>query len=148
MSGVVCAIRGGPYSQPTIAKAISVAKGRALPLYFLYVVNLDFLGRAASTHTHTINLELEQMGEFILMAAQSQAAAENVVAHGTVRHGIVSEEIVSLCHEVNADYLVLGRPQRHAAADNVFTRALLNEFIASVAAQTGAAIIMPDADES
>ena len=43
MPGILCAVRGGPASQPTIAKAIALAQETGLPLYFLYVVNLDFL---------------------------------------------------------------------------------------------------------
>ena len=39
MSGIVCAIRGGPDSQPTIRRAISLAKETNLSLYFLYVIN-------------------------------------------------------------------------------------------------------------
>ncbi|RMF49572.1 MAG: universal stress protein, partial [Anaerolineae bacterium] len=43
MSAIVCAIRGGPASQPTIRRAIALALETSLPLHFLYVVNLDFL---------------------------------------------------------------------------------------------------------
>ena len=43
MSGVICAVRGGPDSQSTVARAIALARESGLPLYFLYVVNLDFL---------------------------------------------------------------------------------------------------------
>ena len=42
MSGIVCAVRGGPASQPTLQRAITLAKETGLPLFFLYVVNLDF----------------------------------------------------------------------------------------------------------
>ena len=65
MNGIVCAIRGGPHSQPTINKAISLAWETGLPLFFLYIVNLDFLTHALSTRTHTINQEMELMGEFV-----------------------------------------------------------------------------------
>lgn len=144
MSGVVCAIRGGPHSQATIEKAIAVAKERTLPLYFLYVVNLDFLGRVASTRTFTINQEMEQMGEFIMLAAQSQAAAKDVEAQGVVRHGNVSTEIVALCREIDADYLVLGHPQLPGEEENVFTHTRLQQFIESVHEQTGTQIVMAD----
>jgi len=135
---------GGPHSQATIAKAIAVARENSLPFYFLYVVNLDFLAHATITRTHTIHQEMEQMGEFILLAAQSQAANQDVAAEGLVRDGTVSEEIATLCHEVEADFLVVGRPQLLDDEQNVFTHALLEQFTERVAAQTGATIIMPD----
>jgi nucleotide-binding universal stress UspA family protein len=121
MSGVVCAIRGGPASQPTIEKAISLAKEYLLPLYFLYVVNLDFLERTASSRVHLISKEMHQMGDFILLSAQEKAQKEGVVSEGIVRDGNVSEEIVGLCRELKADYVVLGRPKGEDDEANVFT---------------------------
>lgn len=147
MSGIVCAIRGGPHSQSTIDGAISLARETGLPLYFLYVVNLDFLTHTTSTRTHTINQEMEQMGEFILLAAQSRAGGQEVAAEGLVRHGSVIKEIVGLCKELNADYLVLGRPQMDEEEANVFTHARLNAFIELVKEQSGAEVIMLGEDE-
>jgi len=142
MSGVVCAIRGGPHSQPTIDKAISLAGEMGLPLYFLYIVNLDFLAHTLSTRTHTINQEMEQMGEFILLAAQRRAADQGITAETVVRHGNVGEEIVKLCQELSADYLVLGRPQLDDEEANVFTNARLRLFVELVKAESGTDVIL------
>ncbi len=147
MSGIVCAIRGGPHSQLTIDRAISLARETGLPLYFLYIVNLDFLAHTTSTRTHTINLEMEQMGVFILLAAQSRAADQEVVAEGLVRHGSVGQEIIGLCNELSADYLVLGRPQMAEDEGNVFTHARLNTFAELVKERTGTEVIMLERDE-
>ena len=73
MSGIICAVRGGPDSQVTIDEAISLALEANLPLNFLYVVNLDFLTHTQSSKTHTITDQLTQMGEFILLTAQQKA---------------------------------------------------------------------------
>lgn len=143
MSGIICAIRGGPDSQVTIRKAIELAEATGLPLYFLYVVNLDFLARTSSTRMHTISKEMRQMGEFILLAAQSSAIARGITAEGIVRQGNVGEEIVSLCHELSADYLVLGRP-RFQQEENVFSQELLHEFIERTERQTGARVVLPE----
>ncbi|MFN2188573.1 MAG: universal stress protein [Candidatus Promineifilaceae bacterium] len=147
MSGIVCAIRGGPHSQSTIDRAISLAREKELPLYFLYVVNLDFLAYTTSTRTHTINQEMEQMGEFILLTAQSRAAGQGMEAEGIVRHGIVGEEIVELCKELNADYLVLGRPQLEDEEANVFTHARLKAFADFVKEQSGAETVILKGDD-
>jgi nucleotide-binding universal stress UspA family protein len=147
MSGIVCAIRGGPHSQPTIDKAISLAVETGLPLYFLYIVNLDFLAHTLSTRTHTINHEMELMGEFILLAAQRRAADQEVSAEILVRHGSVGQEIIMLCQELNADYLVLGRPQLAEEEANVFTDARLKMFVDLVEKQSGAEVIFPGGGE-
>ena len=51
MPGIVCAVRGGPASQPTIEKAIALALETGLPLCFLYVVNLDFLSQTPTSRS-------------------------------------------------------------------------------------------------
>jgi nucleotide-binding universal stress UspA family protein len=146
MSGIVCAIRGGPDSQATIAKAIALARQTGLPLYFLYVVNLDFMSYTTSTRVHTISEEMRQMGEFILMTAQAQASTHGIAAEGIVRRGDVAREIVGLCHDLAAEYLVLGRPQ-FQKEESVFTQDQLAQFIQETEEQTGAKVVMPGGDD-
>ena len=143
MSGIVCAIRGGPDSQVTIGNAIELAKDTGLPLYVLYDVNLDFLSHTSSTRMHTISQEMRQMGEFILLTAQTTASAHGVTAQGIVRQGNVGEEIVNLCHDLSADYVVLGQP-RFQEEESVFSQELLHQFIERAEAQTGARVILPE----
>lgn len=143
MSGIVCAVRGGPDSQPTINRAISLAKETDLTLFFLYIVNLDFLDHTASSRTHTISKEMAQMGEFILLAAQAKAETQGIKAQGVIKNGHVTEEIVALCHEVSATYLVIGQPQ-FKNEDNVFTAALHKAFIQHIETQTGAQVVLPE----
>ena len=145
MSGIVCAIRGGPASQPTIAKAIALAQETGLPLYFLYVVNLDFLAQTPTSRVHTISQEMHQMGEFILLMAQETAARQDISADGVVRQGNVAEELIGLCHELEADYLVAGKPKAEQE-DTVFTQELLHEFARRTEEQTGAAVVFPEGD--
>lgn len=141
MPGIVCAIRGGPASQPTIAKAIALGKETGLPLYFLYVVNLDFLSHTASSRVYTISEQMRQMGEFILLAAQDTAARQGVRAEGVVRHGNVGEEIIGLCHDVIADYVVMGLPKMQRE-DAVFTHELLRQFIERTEEHTKARVVL------
>ncbi len=61
MSGIVCAIRGGASSQPTINQAIRTAIETNLPIYFLYVLNLDFLKKGAQSRTQTISEEMREL---------------------------------------------------------------------------------------
>jgi nucleotide-binding universal stress UspA family protein len=147
MSGIVCAVRGGPASRPTIEKAIALAKNSGLALYFVYVVNIDFLDHTIISRVQTISKQMQQMGEFILLTARANASSKGIEAQGVVRHGNVPAEISAQCHEVQADYLVIGRPQFHLD-DSLFTEALLDEFIQRVEEQTGAKVVLPEASES
>jgi nucleotide-binding universal stress UspA family protein len=146
MSGVVCAIRGGPSSQRTIERAIGLAKETKLPLYFLYVVNLDFLAHTESSRTRMISSEMHEMGEFILCNAQTKAEDEKVHAERVVRHGAVTEEIIALAKEIEADYIILGQPEG-ADTEDVFTLERLNQFSERLSEESGARVIITEKEE-
>lgn len=148
MSGIVCAIRGGPTSQPTIETAISLARESDQTLHFLYVVNLDFLTYSESGRIKNISDELHKMGDFILLAAQEQAEAEGVVTEIVVRQGSVGEEIIQYSNEVAADFVVLGRPQGEKGEEDVFTSERLNTFRQRIEEESGARVIIAEAGEA
>jgi nucleotide-binding universal stress UspA family protein len=143
MPGIICAIRGGPNSQPTINRAISLSQEKGQQIYFLYVVNLDFLVHTESGRTHLFYEQLDQMGEFILLTAQEQAKAKNVSAEGVIRHGQVREEIIGLAKEIRANYVVLGLPQR-AEEINVFAEGMIGEYGKQIEEETGAEVIFAE----
>lgn len=144
MSGIVCAIRGGPDSQPTIKTAIELAKETNQTVYFLYVVNLDFLAYTSTSRVHVAAQEMHQMGEFILLTVQAQAEENGIEAEGVVRQGKVSKEIIDLCHEVEAEYVILGRPRGQEEVD-VFTHERLDRFTQRIEQESGAkAVITKD----
>jgi nucleotide-binding universal stress UspA family protein len=147
VSGIVCAIRGGPASRPTIDKAIELASERGLVLYFLYVVNIDFLDHTIRSRVQTISQQMQQMGEFIILSAQATAQTKGSEAQGLVRHGEVTDEIPKLCHEIQADYLVVGRPKFHQEESH-FTQTLLADFIKRVEEQTGAKVVLSEPSET
>lgn len=144
MSGILCAIRGGPASQPTIALAIKTAKKHDLPIYFLYIVDLDFLASTSSARLQTISEEMVEMGEFILLATQTQAEREGVTAHGVVRHGEVSKEIVALGVEKDVDYVILGKPKEEKT--NVFTHDRLQSFAEMITEKTSADVLFAETE--
>jgi nucleotide-binding universal stress UspA family protein len=83
------------------------------------------------------------MGEYILLTAQAQSAARGVTAQAVVRHGEVREEISGFCHELGADYLVLGRPGGEDE-ENVFTPDRLARFRERIEEETGASVILSE----
>jgi nucleotide-binding universal stress UspA family protein len=141
MSGIVCAIRGGPESQAPIQRAIQLAQETGETVHFLFVVNLDFLTKTATSRTHHLSHEMQRMGEFILLAAEDQAARQGVAAESSVRHGDVAEEIIALCQEIAADYVILGRPRANDQP-NVFDVARLESFIGRLQLQTTAQVVL------
>ena len=140
MPGIVCAIRGGPSSRPTIDRSITLAQETSEVIYFLYVVNLDFLSRTASSRVQAISQEMHQMGEFILLSAQKAAEAAGVKAEGIVRHGKVGPEITNLCHELSATYLVLGLPEARGE-ENAFNLEMIQQFREEIEEATGTRVI-------
>lgn len=85
------------------------------------------------------------MGEFILLMAQETSARQGISAEGVVRQGSVSEELIGLCHELQADYLVLGKPKVEQE-DTVFTEDRLRDFVMRTQEQTGASVVFPEGD--
>ena len=144
MSGILCAIRGGPASQPTIELAIKTAKKYNLPIFFLYIVDLDFLASTSSARLQTILEEMVEMGEFILLATQTQAERKGVTAHGVVRHGEVRKEIVALSQEVKADFVILGKPKEEKK--NVFTHEHLKSFAEIIREETDAEVLFAETE--
>jgi nucleotide-binding universal stress UspA family protein len=145
LPAIVCAIRGGPDSQITIDRAVNLASEHALPLYFLYVVNLDFLSHTASSRVRTITQEMRQMGDFILLTAQEKALALGVGAQGVVRQGNVEEEIIAMCREVDADYVVLGQPKGQEE-DDIFTHERILNLSQRIETESGAKVVIVEGE--
>jgi nucleotide-binding universal stress UspA family protein len=141
MSGIVCAVRGEPDSQPTIQKSIALAEETGQTIYFLYVVNLDFLSHTSTSRIKVVAQEMHQMGEFILLSAQTQAIDKGIPAERVVRQGNVREEIIELCRSLEADYVVLGRPRGEDETADVFTHDRLNQFARHIEQESGAKVV-------
>jgi len=84
---------------------------------------------------------LSRTEEFILLAAQVQAQGQGVEAEGVIREGNVRDEIIQLCQEIQAEYVVLGNPKGEPE-DNAFTRERLNRFAQSIELSSGAKAIL------
>ena len=87
MSGVVCALRGGPDSQATMKRAITLAQEDNLPVHFLYVINRKPMSDTTIPSAHAAVEELHLMGSSMVLVAQAIANSQGILAQGTVRHG-------------------------------------------------------------
>jgi len=143
MPGIICAIRGGPASQLTIEKALEVAIENKLPLFFLFVINLHFLTHTSISRTNVLVEELHEMGEFILSTAQAQAESQGVPTEGFIRNGQVVDEIIQLCQEVEADYVILGQPKGQKD-ENLFTQERLSVVGQHIEEESRAKVILAE----
>jgi len=145
MGVILCAIRGGPECQPAIAQAITLAQETGLPVHFLYIVNRDLLSSASSSRVGAISGQIRQMGKSVLRTALDLASRQGVTAQGVIRQGDVGDEIVSLCRDLEADYLILGQPQAQGEKD-AFSEASLAQFIEQIEKQTETKVVPIDGD--
>jgi len=146
MSGILCAIRGGPSSRPTIATSIQLAHETGEIIYFLYVVNLDFLTHSSSSKTNHISQEIHDMGEFILLSAQEQASEAGAQAEGVIREGRVVEEIISYCEDQNPLFVILGQPEEEGE-DNLLSLERLQTFADRIKEACQAQVIFSSEDD-
>jgi nucleotide-binding universal stress UspA family protein len=144
MPGIVCAIRGGPYSRPTIQKAIKLSKKSKQRIFFLYVVNLEFLSNALHSNVVLMEEEITQMGEFILFNAQETARKKGLEAEAVIRKGQVGHEIKQLCEEIGAEYVILGKP-KSGQERNILDATALDDFASDVEATCGAKVVYAEA---
>lgn len=145
MPGIVSAIRGGPGSRPTIDRAIRLAAETGEEIYFLYIVNVDFLSHTMVSRVQALIEEMNEMGEFILLHARETALAKGITAQGVIRRGNVRDEITALCRELKASYLVLGRPAGGEKQDT-FDSEAITSFQATIESETGAKVIFAGGD--
>ena len=83
------------------------------------------------------------MGEFILLTAQETASAEGISAEADVRQGDVGEEIIVLAQELEADFVIMGRPLG-AQENDVFSNDRLEQFIERIESESGAKVVLDD----
>jgi len=141
VSGIVCAIRGGPDCRCTVDQAMALAQSTDLPLRFLYVVNRDFLSCISDSHVHTVSEKMHHMGEAVLLAARTKADTLDIPAETVVRQGEVGGEIIGLCHDLGADYVVLGYP-RVQREGNTFTTNSLENLSGRIERECGGKVVL------
>jgi nucleotide-binding universal stress UspA family protein len=110
MSKILCAIRGGEASQRIQDIGINLAKERGEEIVFLYVVNTEFLDSASAALRESVTVEMEKLGEFLLLMAQERASKKDVVAGSAIRHGYLREELEAAASEPDISTILLGKP--------------------------------------
>jgi hypothetical protein len=102
MTNIVCAIRGGSFSIPTIDRAITMAYESNLPLCFRYVADTEAFSHLEKSRFRSNEKKLRQMGDTILQLAEMRAEGLGVKANRIIRSGNVINEIRCLCRDLKA----------------------------------------------
>jgi nucleotide-binding universal stress UspA family protein len=108
---IVCATRGGEGSEPTVERAIELARERGIGLTFLHIADLEFMRRATTGNVSLAAEELRKMGEFLMMRLVDQAQAAGVEADFAVRQGHFEDQLLRYLIETRPATLILGCPQ-------------------------------------
>ncbi len=146
MSAVLSAVRGGPASEATLARAAALARERSLPLHLLYVVNLDFLTQVTGGHIPTVDEEITAMGEFILEVAKGDAEAMGVEVVTHVRHGQVLRQVIDLANELAAEVIVVGK--RTTDSDHPAGTPVVLRFADGIRAETDAEVVVIETEST
>lgn len=133
MTTILCATRGGEASIRTQMQAIELAKERDAELLFLYVADVNFLGRVPGTIVVDVATELENMGEFLLLMAKERAEKEGVTANTVVKRGEFRAALIEAAQEGDASIIVFGSP----AESSITQREFLEELAAGISEETG-----------
>lgn len=110
MSKILCAIRGGEASQRIQDIGIELAKEEGKEIVFLYVVNTEFLDTASAALRESVTVEMEKLGEFLLLMAQERAKKQDVEAGILIRHGYLREEFEAAASAPEISTVLLGKP--------------------------------------
>jgi nucleotide-binding universal stress UspA family protein len=138
-NAILCPTRGGGASIPNQDRAIAIAKERGVEVMFLYIVNVQFLGLAASPKLVDIEGELEEVGEFMLAMAQERADKEGVKSQMIVRRGVFQEVLKEVIEEFDIHTVVVGKS---AGGRGVITYEYLRDLIYEVTGVTGVEFVV------
>lgn len=143
-SAILCPTRGGEASFPNQDRAIALAKERDVEVMFLYIVNVEFLGLAASPKLVDIEGELEEVGEFMLAMAQERADVAGVKSQMIVRRGIFQEVLREVIEEFEIHTVVVGKS---AGGTGMITHEYLENLIHEITGMTGVEFVVVDKGE-
>lgn len=112
MTTILCPTRGGKESHPNQDFAINLAKARGADLLFMYVSNIQLIGRSARPIVVDIEEELDELGDFLLSMAQERAEKSGVPAKVAVRRGNFSKVLREVIVENKITTVVLGSSRK------------------------------------
>ena len=111
-----------------------MARERETDILFVYVADVNFLGRVPGNIVVDVATELENMGEFLLLMAKERAEAEGVTANTVVKRGEFRTALLDAAREGGASLIVLGSPGENS---NITQREYLDQLAKGIAEESG-----------
>jgi len=136
MGVIVCATRGGEASLRTQERAIALAKEQSARLIFLHVVSAETCEGLPHEMAAVVQDELTRIGHSLLHIACARARQQGIEPEMAVRCGHVRQTIKDFLREVQADVLVIGKPQA-TPEHKEFNKHEAQAFAQEVAAEVG-----------
>ncbi len=131
---IICATRGGEGSEPTIQKAIELARERGFRLTFLYIADVDFIKYTTRGRADRAAEEMRKMGEFIMLTFAEKAQEQGVEADFAVRKARFRDGLLHYLEETRPAMLVLGSSKPGTAYLNAGS---LDKLMREIEEQTG-----------
>ena len=111
MTGIVCAVRGGPGSHYTRREALVQSAATGAPLYLLVVVSPDSYGPLHEGEQLAIRSELAWRELALARSNAAQMGSPDAQFNIQIRIGELQQTIADFVTEVDADCLLLGEPR-------------------------------------
>lgn len=130
MGAILCPTRGGEASKANQDRAIALAKERGDKLIFLYVSDVRFLDKGSGAHLGSLEANLDEMGEFLLIMAQERAEKQGVKAEREVRRGAFLDALKEVIEGHEVTTVVLGTPgEEHRVTSEEYMHSLADDLV-------------------
>jgi len=111
MSGIVCAVRGGPGSHYTRREGLAQSLETGTTLYLLVVIPPESYGPLHEGEQRAIRAELAWRELALARSNSAQMGSPDAQFNIQIRIGDLAETISEFATEVTADRLLLGAPR-------------------------------------
>jgi nucleotide-binding universal stress UspA family protein len=140
---ILCAVRAGPESRVAVTKAIDLALETGAKLTFFYVIDAEFMGKAAIGRTKSgIYQELREMGKFTMLILCDRAERRGVKnVDFILREGNIRKQMRQIANDTHAEVMVIGRPTR-SPTSNIFKMKEIEDFAEELAKEGGLNVIV------
>lgn len=145
MSGIVCALRGGPGSYHTRRAGLELSTSRDIPVYLLVVIPADSYDKLHDGEQRAIRAEMAWRELALARATASQLGRPEAQFNIQVKIGELRSVIAEFIEGVDAEVLLLGTPRK--AMDALLSEGDLESLAAGFREQLGLRvdIVRPEA---
>ena len=126
IKSILVSVSGSPNSLTAAKYAICLAGLLKARLFIVYVIDVKVLAELLKSRifveaeARTYEQDLEQQGTVFLERVRKMAETKQVPCETYLVRGGIAEEILTKCHEISADLLVIGELRELTSRADVF----------------------------